>query len=157
MNPSYVVVADAARARIFAVNAAPGAAGIPGTRLEEVEDLANPIARQRPSEAFTESRPALRQAGPRGPGHGVDDHREAHRAEADRSFARAIMEAVAARTGGYVRRVLLISPPRMLGYLRDARTAVDRDVELDELAKEMTSLSASQLHARLVERQLLTL
>lgn len=149
-----VVVADAARARLFAF-------GSPAesSALVEIEDLVNPSRRRRDSETFSDARPGLRQAQRGGPRHGVDDHREAHRAADDRAFGAAIIERAVARCGARGRcPLVVIASPTMLGILRAALAGAPGWLLCPlewQLPNDVTRLSAPRLHDWLADRQVL--
>jgi protein required for attachment to host cells len=147
MQDDCVVVADGARARFLFVMR--GRARDEATvRLEEVEDLINPVRQMTDTEVFSEPRPGIR-ARLGGQPQTLDDHREHHDEEFERRFARMIaaklMEvAVQARSP----RVVLVAEPKMLGYLRKelpARTAFS----VDQVAKDLSKLSFTELHDHL--------
>jgi hypothetical protein len=117
-TPMCVVIADAARARLFTFRA-PGSAR--RDLLVEAEDLVHPERRRRQSEVLTESRPGLRQSQRGGPRHGVDDHRAARRDAGDRLFAGDIVERVRALSERLGRcDVAIVASRPMLGQLRAA-------------------------------------
>ena len=78
-NFKNVIVADSTTARLFALQADQAANT---TSLELVKELTNEARRQTQSERYSDSRPGTRQS--TGTGHGVDDHRDAHSATAER-------------------------------------------------------------------------
>lgn len=90
---TLIVVADAARARLFrfARTDAPRAPVV----LEESESLVHPEARIKEGDRHSGS-PSVAHAGMSGQGgHALDDHRSAHEAEERRRFAKAICHSVA--------------------------------------------------------------
>jgi hypothetical protein len=89
---ALIVVADAARARLFRLEET-GAPRAP-VALREAESLVHPEARIKESDRYGDSAPAASRAGT-GPGRTVDDHRGARDAEERRRFARQIAQAVA--------------------------------------------------------------
>jgi protein required for attachment to host cells len=158
-NNACVLVADAVRARVFVLDATRDAVGPTITELVELAEIKNPIARASDSEVLSDSRPGLRREAPQGPRHGVSDHREDRRRELERQFAVRIAEEAA----GVWRRypacdVIVAASPRMLGFLRHAieRQVRPKDqIELHELPRELTQLSAAMLHDLLAKEELL--
>jgi len=144
-----VVLADAARARIFTVERKPGQGGRPAPALEERRDLINPERRLRDSEKLSDSRPGSRQATPAGPAHTVDDRRDARTDEVDRKFAVEV-----AREVGVVAReqdaggILVVAPPRLLGKLRKAWMPAS-GVEVLYVGLELTSNTPAEALTRL--------
>lgn len=123
MKATAVILADASRARLFEVQKAPGQAGEPEPRLVEIRDLVQPGRRGRPSENLADTRPGSHGV-VRGPGHAVDDHRDAKTEEGDRKFAGEIVSSVAALCGERsIARLLVVAPPRFAGHLRERDVA----------------------------------
>lgn len=144
-----IAVVDGARARFFVVGTRSTPSGEEKNKLDEVETLINPAHRTKDSDLFSENRPGLRKAYAGGPGHGVDDKRDAHTDEFDRKFAKLVLERMAAliRDRG-VASAILAAGPRMLGHLRDNRGMLPR-VDIGELPKHLTELSPHELCLRL--------
>ena len=154
-----VLVADAARARVFVLDAAREAGGPAITELVELAEIKNPMLRARDVELLSDSRPGLRREGPQGPRHAVSDHRENHRRDLERLFAARIAEEAAGVWRRYPSCELIVAAsPRMLGFLRPAIErqirAKDR-LEVHELTRDLTKLSPSMLHDLLAEAGLL--
>lgn len=152
-----VVALDSSRARFFALGVHDEPPNGRLTRLIEIEDLVNPDQRQQDHEVFTESRPGLRIAYGGGPTHGTDDRRDAHRDELDRRFAVDITESLARHVSALeARRAVVVASPQMLGFLREAMRGTSKlDVEVSEVRKELSWLSAPELHDRLAQDELL--
>jgi protein required for attachment to host cells len=156
MRKTCVLVADAARARLFRH-------GMPDAEndvLEEVRELVEPERRQTDSEVFSESRPGLYQAMRGGPRHGFDDHRDEHRAEEDRRFAAEVLDQAAEVCKGLGRcRLVLAASPNMLGMLRSELARRGEWVrhldELCELDRDLSRLPPAELHDWLAARELL--
>jgi len=150
---TVVVLADACHARIFTLENRKRQGGIAGPALIERADLVNPGRRQRAAEQLSDTRPGSHRA-PAGPGHTVDDHRDAKFDEVDRKFASDIVSA----TTGIVsedasRRLLYVAGPSMIGNLRkqvDANIGpvpefVDRDVAKLTTAEALQYLQKQEL------------
>ncbi|HSJ99887.1 MAG TPA: host attachment protein, partial [Kofleriaceae bacterium] len=149
----------AVRARVFVLDVARDAGGPPTSELVELAEITNPALRARDVEALSDSRPGLRREAPQGPRHAVSDHREDRRRELERHFAVRVAEEAAGVWRRYPSCELIVAAsPRMLGFLRPAIErqirAKDR-IELHELARDLTKLSAPMLHDLLAEAQLL--
>lgn len=127
---TWVVVADASRARIFAQQKKHG-------ELAEVDDMVHPGARLVDSELTTDRRGAGHGAFGQG-SHAMDARTDAHRHEAE-AFAREVNARLqAGRARGDFDRLVLMAPPAFLGELR---------AQLDEsLRKEVVA----ELHKDLV-------
>jgi protein required for attachment to host cells len=142
---------DAARARLFTYQED----ARPGQEMREIRDLANPGRRLRDHEMFSESRPALKASGQRGPdvsgGPGSDDHRDNHIAVMDAKFAKEIVDEIdkLVRAEG-VGHLILIAAPKMLGELRKANGMLKRNgLAVDEIPRDLANLDAPQLHDHL--------
>ena len=155
MENCYVVVADGARARFFAMDEAVQGAG--GPELVELEDFANPEAESAGKELYSENKSGRNEA-PMGAGaHGYDDHRDRHAAELERRFAKLVMGRVAqAANARSAQRVVIVAEQRMLGHLRDALAALPSSSwQVTETAKNLSKLSVHELHAHLAKDGLL--
>ena len=140
-----LVVADAARARLYSFD---GAEGRPSRQLREWTDLVNPARRLRPSEIDSDT-PGVGHAG--GVGYGLGDHRDEAQHEVDRRFAREIgkhLTMLLDETGD--RRVVIVASPHMLGLLR-TEVPLAAAVERTELARDLTRETTPQLHEHLAE------
>ncbi len=146
MTTTAVVLADAARARIFTVEKVPGQAGVPTPALIEQICLVNPARRQRPSEKQADTRPGSRRAaGGSGVGHAVDDRRDAHADELDRRFAEEVVDALAKFQDS---RFVVAAPPKLLGMLRD-RAGTDAATYLPlDLSRLTPARALEQLQAK---------
>lgn len=151
-----IAVVDAARARVFTFEELDGRDGVLNQDLRERVDLVDPDRRMRASELFSDTRPGADRA-PSGRGFAVDDHRDGHLRELDRRFAADVMARIAEVVRAYrCDRLVLAASPGMLGKLRKrASRRLVREVSLDEVARDVTHLSPSQIHDYLAERSLL--
>ena len=150
-----VVVADAARARVFQVEYLTRHDNAACTRLREVADAVHPERRHRPSALLSDNRSGMRRTAGRRAAHSVDSYANGPLEEGDRRFASSIA-AVAReemKRAGSTRAILAASP-HMLGLLRAQQVAPD-GVDVTELPKELTGLSASGLHDYLEKASLL--
>ncbi len=144
-----IIVADGGRGRLFAVVGDGSAQG--RVSLVERESLVNPDYRARgeDSPGRTKSeRVTNRQAGDV---HPIDARRDQHRLELERRFAREIAEHAAQFTRGWSHgSVVLVAEPRLLGLVREPlHRALNPAVELKELAKDYSHLTAAELRDHL--------
>jgi len=122
-----VVLADAARARIFTVETKRGQGGRDEPSLCEHVDLIQSGRRARPAEQLSESRPGTRRGG--GSEHAVDDHRDARTEEADRKFAGEVVREIGTFCGKHASdRLLVVAPPRFLGHLKSREFSGGQEV-----------------------------
>ena len=143
MRYSYcIVVADGSRARLFTLEA--GAPDTPAPDLVEHEDLAG-------RDKYSTTRTGSNLNPQKGPAHGYDDHRDKEEREHERRFAQEVAShAVALAQRRHSHQLLVIAEKRMLGLLRETLVLPARsDIELRELAKDLTRLSATELQAHL--------
>lgn len=149
MNETLIIVADAKRARFFAVE--PSDAPRNRVKLVERVTLANTDvegARKGGAARVKTERVSNRDAGDV---HPIEGRRQQHRIELERRFGREITRQAAklsrAWNGGIV---VLIAEPRLLGLMREQlRDALEPAVELKELAKNYTRLTPTGLQKRL--------
>jgi protein required for attachment to host cells len=153
---AFLIVADSARARLFNWRA-PGDPLLDGSpRLVELENVTNPEGRLQDRELF--SNPITNnRASSIGPAHSFDDHREGNRRESELRYIRRLTEQlhkhIAAERPG---RVLLVAEPHVLDELRQELVAeLPRDLDVVELAENLSKKSASDLHLALSNKGLL--
>jgi protein required for attachment to host cells len=127
-------------------------------RLIELENVTNPEGRLQDRELFsnrnTSNRPSM--IGP-GPAHSFDDHREGNRRESELRYIRRLteqlLEHIAAERAA---RLLLVAEPHVLDELRQELVAVlPRDLDVVELAENLSKQSPSDLHVALAQKGLL--
>lgn len=152
-----VVVADGARARVLVLerrlNGGPAIA-----ELVEAAEITNPVLRARDTDLLSDTRMG-RRGGASTPLRATSDHRDHHRRDLERHFAARIAE----EASGVWRRypsceLVVVAPAVMLGLLRPAIEDELRPkdhVELRELARDLTKLTAAQLHDQLADEGLL--
>lgn len=119
MIKTCIIVGDRARARLFVTAIAPErAAGNAHVELREVEALTEPEGELKGGDVFANSRSGSNRS-PHGAAFEYDDHRDAHREEVQRRFAKRV--ATAARQlleREAASRLVLAVEPHMLGLLR---------------------------------------
>jgi len=144
-----IIVADGGRGRLFSF--VEDTSGTDKVRLVERESLVNPDYRAHGADSpgrTKSERVTNRQAGDV---HPIDARRDQHRLELERRFAREIAEHVASLTQGWAHgSVVLVAEPRLLGLLREPlHKALHPSVELKELAKDYSHLTANELRDHL--------
>ena len=154
MSKYVVVVADGAKARCFTLEEAPIGEG--GPNLVEHDDLVNPEGDAAGKDLYSDAKSGRNEAPGGGGAHGYDDHRSGHEGEVERRFAKSVMDACAeALKQHQSRRLVLVAEKRMLGHLRAAMDTAAAGARIEELAKDLTKLSASELHAYLAKEGIL--
>jgi protein required for attachment to host cells len=156
MSQYSVVVAGGTRARFFTLEEADYPEMESGPNLIECCGLINPELAGHSSWQWSDLKSGRNRA-PGGANHGYDDHREQHEEEYERRFARAVADE--ARRISHDRgagQMLLVARQRMLGYLREAMEAQSRNgVRVLEVAKDLTKMSAQEVHEHLSRDRLL--
>ncbi|HEY4175449.1 MAG TPA: host attachment protein [Kofleriaceae bacterium] len=136
MYRAFIVIADAARARLFTLERSNDGEGTKEV-LREHDSMIDPERRQRPS----------KQAA---------DHRQSHNAELDAEFARMIARETSRRLrDDVVSRLVICAGPHMLGHLRHALESLPASIHRDEIARNFIELSPSELRLRLAEHDIL--
>jgi protein required for attachment to host cells len=151
MKRACIAIVDAAHARLFTYD----------ERLEEIKDLVNPGRRLRASEMFSETRPSLGQNPGRNtshePGSAKDDHRDDHIEMMDAKFAKEVLaEIERIMVSDKYLHLILVASPKMLGELRKGDGVLHRPgITVDEIARDLTKLTSSQLHDHLAQLDLI--
>ena len=154
---TLIVVADAARARLFrlAKTDAPRAPLV----LQEAESLVHPEARIKEGDRHSGS-PSVAHAGISGQGgHVLDDHRSAHEAEERRRFAKAICHAVARSVMQHDHPAVLLFSTHTLQALlvgeleRELPKAVRVHSEIGEFSELSPSALLEEVERRGASRQ----
>lgn len=153
MATTFVVAANASRARIFAQASR-------SDPLEEIADLVNPEAREREQDFMTDESTAQRAAdksrhgvGQPTTGSDYQPRTTPHQAEAQK-FAQEIATFLdEAHNAGRFDKLCVIASPEFMGVLRKKFGTRMGKVETMEITKDYTRESAQQLRERLLERQ----
>ena len=139
---TWVIVADGARARIFAWATVNG-------ELEEVVDLTNPQGRLR-ERALTSDRPGTTfDSHGHNSGHPMQMPHSAQDNAADTFAHEVSIELKSALDGGRYTRLVLIAPPKFLGHLR---SHLDKQVGkkvVESLPLDLTRETPDAIKARL--------
>jgi len=146
MSDYCVVVADGARARLFSLREA-SAPGAGGPNLVEISDLTNPDLAAEVLRGDERSGHSVASAS--SGSHGFEDHRERHRSESERRFAKRIVTE-AAQVVGRERAgsLVLAAEAQMLSHLREALN-LPATVRVREVAKDLVKLTPHELYAHL--------
>jgi protein required for attachment to host cells len=152
-----VVVTDGARARFLTLNERASPPSVARPFLVEQWDLINPEADLKGRDLWSDLKTGRGREAGAAQAHGYDDHRDAHEVEFKRRFAvRIVAKVLSMARAGRADRVILAAERRMLGFLRPPLADVlEDDVEIYEIAKDLTKLSAAELQDRLAAQDLL--
>ena len=138
MRTTWVVAADASRARIFELSE-------PDQSLREVDDLVNPEGRLAEREVQVE---------PKGRFYGKGERNQAHTAEPAVQPVEHEVELFSKRVGHYLDhaytehrfdKLLLIAPPKFLGLMRQNIGAQARKAVEDEIPKDLAWFQDKEL------------
>lgn len=153
MSEYCVVVADAARARLFTLEPAGSPDVEGGPNLVERNDLVNPEQRLRDAQRWSDIKTGRNRVPGGGQAHGYDDHRDRHIDEWKRRFARSVAhEAAALVQRTKVRSLIVVAQKRMLGFLRtELAAALKNDCSVHALAKDLSKLAPQDLHQHLAK------
>lgn len=151
---SLIIAADAARARLFRLRAS--SAPRAPVELVEVASLVRPEARIKEGDRFDDSAP-LGGRSLAAHGHGLDDHREDHEAEALRRFAKQIAEVVSSVAREHECNPIISAATHTISRALSTELSrrVPKNVYLRTELGELTELSPSELLRELRERGVL--
>jgi protein required for attachment to host cells len=142
MSNTWIVVADACRARIFSADK-------PAGPLREIKTLSNPQARLHEGDLVSDK--SGRDSGRNGSSHGLGNPNSAKEETADR-FA---SEVCAHLEDGCYRntfgKLYVLGAPAFLGMLRKHQSARLRDLISDEIAKNLTTQTPERIRGQLPE------
>lgn len=149
MNTTCVVVADSRIARFYGVEATES----PRTtrRLVERMTLANPDLKTLGTSVTGRVRTETNTNREAGPVHPIGAQRERHRVELERRFGHEIARQTTAIARDWKEgTIVVVAEPQLLGLMREPlRKALHPGIELKELAKDYTHLTAYELCDRL--------
>lgn len=154
--PVLVAAIDGSKARFFTLAAA-GVSGLdPISQLIEHEGITLPEGELVGEELWASGKMG-RNHGPQGRSHNYDDHREHHELEFERHFARSISSRMNQLLQAHqIRKVLLVAAPQILGIMREAlASALPNTIKIADLNKDLTQLTAYEIHQYLAEKALL--
>jgi protein required for attachment to host cells len=142
MMKTWVLVADAYRARVFGVER-------PVSPLSELRDLASPEARLHEGDLVSD-----KGGGDRNPsvgGHGLGDQ-NTHKQELADRFAQdvcAVLEA--ARVANELSKLYVIAAPAFLGLLRKHQSAMLKQLVVQEVDKSVAAQDPADIRKHLPE------
>ena len=144
MQPTWILVADRARARLFSPSANGGG-------LDELQDFINPEGRK-PEDAYHYDK-LPRTMDSMGPArHGIEPETTPEEKVAQR-FARELNEVLErGRVNHRYERLILAAPPKFLGTLQNAMGKQVRSCLVGQLDKDLSMLAASEIQQHLASR-----
>lgn len=154
MSDVCVVVADAAKARLFTLEAAIAPKMESGPNLVERSSMTNAMETTPGRDKYSDVKSGRTTSGA-GAAHGLDDHRDKHDAEYTRRFAQKIAsEAFKLAGENKSRQLIVAADKRMLGVLRQEMGAPSKGLEIRELAKDLTNFSLQDIQSHLANENL---
>jgi protein required for attachment to host cells len=142
MSSTWIVVADASRARIFQ-------ADTPTAALTEIETLTHPVSRQHEGDLISDK--AGRDANSGSGSHGFDRGHEAKSEETIRFAAEICRHLEQGHSKGSYAKLYLMAPPAFLGELRQHLAKPVHGLVADEITKDLTTAETAQIRAHLPE------
>jgi len=144
MQSTWILVADRARARLFAANDA-------GDALNELQDFVNPDGRK-PGEVYNYDRKprAMDSMGPAR--HAIEPKTTPEEKVATR-FAQQLNDVLErGRVDHRYERLILAAAPRFLGVLKNALGKEVRAHVVAQVDKDLSVLSAGEIHEHLASQ-----
>ncbi len=136
--PTWILVADAAKARIFQHNG-------PKDPAEEVETLVHPEARMHNGDLISDSPGS--QANSSSGSHGMEEKVSPREAE-DIRFAKEVIDRVRqALNDNLIRQFYVAAPPHFLGLLRNAMDDRVSKALAGDLAKNLSKVTPEEAKA----------
>jgi protein required for attachment to host cells len=140
MSKTWIVVADACRARIFSADK-------PAGPLAEMETLSNPQARLHESDLVSDR--AGRDSNGRGSSHGVGNGNTTKDESTNRFAGEVCARLEQGRRNGDFGRLYVLGAPAFLGLMRKHQSAQLRKLISDEIAKDVTTQPPERIRAHL--------
>lgn len=128
--PTWILVADASRARIFSADKAL-------SPLNEIRALTSPEARLHEGDLVTDK--GGRDRNPGVGAHGLNVADEHKHDNADRFAAHVCQELEAARNAGELRKLYVVAAPSFLGMLRRHQSSSLRQMVAGEVDKNLST------------------
>ncbi|HBB31917.1 MAG TPA: host attachment protein [Cyanobacteria bacterium UBA8803] len=156
MTQFLVTAVNGTKARFFTLEQAELPEYESGPNLIEQKDLCNPANDLAGKDLWTNVKTGRNQ-GSAGQAHGYDDHRENHIGELGRRFAQTIAAEIVNLTQTHrSQRLVLVAEPQILGLLRETLgPLVPKNLQIQELAKDLCKLKPLELHEHLALKNLL--
>lgn len=142
MSNTWIVVADASRARFFTADK-------PASPINEIETLNNPEGRLHEGDIVSD-RSGHVMSGSTG-GHNLGVKGDAKQEAANRFAAEVCKHLEKGRTGNAFGKLYVMASPAFLGLLRKHQSDSLRGLISDEIAKDLTRETPDRIRAQLPE------
>lgn len=142
MYKTWIIAAESSQARFFSVPSK-------NEPLQELPEMLNPAGKIHESELTTDLPGRTVTSGPTGNKHAMEPH-NSPKEQATIGFAKQIAEKVeAARVQGELEQLILISPPKFLGLLRDNLSDQAKKMVIQSLDKNLVSQNEAEIRKQL--------
>jgi protein required for attachment to host cells len=142
MSDTWIIVADACRARFFS-------AAKPAGPLLEIETLSNPQARLHEGDLVSDK--SGRDSDRNGSSHGLGGANSAKEETANRFASEVCAHLEDGRQRKAFSKLYVLGAPAFLGMLRKHQSAGLRNLISDEIAKDLTTQTPERIRAQLPE------
>lgn len=151
-----VTVISKTKARFLTLEQAQLPAYQSGPNLIEHEALLNPTQDVGGKDLWATVKTGRNQ-GSAGQAHAYDDHRDNHLEEFERRFAQMIATQIVNLAQTHqAQRLVLVAEPQILGGVRDALNPIlPKNLQIQELAKDLCKVKTSELHEHLASKNIL--
>lgn len=155
MSCFLVAVVDHSRARLFTFEDSDFPEQSPPALIEQ-KDFTNEASRQMGQDLWSNSQSGHNRSAVSHT-YGYDDHRQNHLREFERRFASEVTgQLQQMQTTCEPTKLVLVAEPQILGILRETiQSCPLRSLRCEELAKDISKLSVSQIHQYLADKALL--
>ena len=140
MSNTWIVVADACRARFFSADK-------PAGPLSEIETLSNPKARLHEGDLVSDR--GGRDSNGGGSSHGFGAANSAKDETANRFAVEVCKRLEKGRTGHSFNKLYVLGAPTFLGLMRKHQSNALREMIRDEIAKDITTQPPERIRAQL--------
>lgn len=154
MSKFLVATVDRAIARFFTLESATLSESDSGDQILVEHESISSAAGELSGKALWANVQSGRNRGASGKAHRYDDHRQNHKIEFERRFAKSIATHLMdlAQTH-HVRQLTLIATPQILGLMREVFTPLpSKQLKLNELARDLCHLKPHELHDYLARK-----
>ncbi len=151
-----VAVINGSQARFFTLDSAALSEYESSPNLLEQASLADSTRELHGQELWANTKTG-RNRGSNGQAHSYDDHRQQHEIEFEKRFANKISSAMLNLIQTHqARHLIIVAEPQILGMLREAMTDnLFKNLQIDEVAKDICHLKSNQIHDYLAKKELL--
>ncbi|MDJ0735776.1 MAG: host attachment protein [Nostocaceae cyanobacterium] len=151
-----VAVIDGTTARFLTLEPAEFPEHESSPNLIEHKSLLNPVQEQQGKQLWANVKTG-RNKGLGGQAHAYDDRRQQHVIEFERRFAQLIADEIIKLTQAKgIDKLLLVAEPQILGIMRETVvTLLSKNLQIQELAKDLCKLKPLEIHELLASKNLL--